>query len=270
MVSTDTATCPRTDTAILKIKTWIGYEFKNPSLLMKALTHPSSTVEEFNDNERLEFLGDAVVNLCVGEAVFAEYPQWNEGRLTQIKSAVVSTVSLAKAAERMGMRELGRLGKGLPHDEPLPCSVYANLFEAVSAAVFLDGGIEAARRFILRHLKPIIAEVIENGHEFNHKSALQQVSQRLWSVTPSYRLVSSTGPDHGKIFEIVAMIGERAYPPGFGRSKKEAEQVAAKNALELIQKEHPEEAPYIENGNGRKPSTRIKRRTTSTAILNEK
>lgn len=225
------------ETSCLRLQDRIGYAFQNPQLLERALTHPSSTAEDDRDNERMEFLGDSVLNLCVGQALYERYPHWNEGELTQVKSAVVSTVSLARAGESLGLRDVGRLGKGLPAHEPLPPSVYANLFEAVCAAVYLDGGLDAARAFVLRILGPEIRTVTENGREPNHKSYLQQIAQKKFCLTPHYRLISAHGPDHGKIFEVVAVIGTRRFPPGHGRSKKEAEQAAARRALEVLEAE---------------------------------
>ncbi|MCZ7645519.1 MAG: ribonuclease III [Planctomycetota bacterium] len=225
------------DTHYLRLQDRIGYCFQRPELLERALTHPSSTAEEDSDNERMEFLGDAVVNLCVGQCLYELYPRWNEGKLTQIKSAVVSTVSLARAGESLGLRDVGRLGKGLPADEPLPPSVYANLFEAVTAAVYLDSGLESARAFVLRILGPELRALAENGCETNYKSTLQQLAQRHVNLTPHYRVVSATGPDHGKTFEIVAVIGNRRFPAGTGKSKKEAEQAAARRALEVLRAE---------------------------------
>jgi ribonuclease-3 len=236
-----------TDTVYLKLQDRIGYAFQDPSLLERALTHPSSTVEEDSDNERLEFLGDAVLNLCIARTLYERNPKWSEGRLTQVKSVVVSTQTLARVAEGLCLRKLGRLGKGLPADEPLPPSVNANLFEAVCGAVYLDGGIDAARTFILRLLDGEIRATTENGHEPNYKSSLQQFAQRALSLTPHYRVVSATGPDHGKVFQIVAVIGMRTFPPGVGRSKKEAEQAAAKEALEVLNLEGVGEASQERN-----------------------
>jgi ribonuclease-3 len=223
-----------TATVYLRLQDRIGYAFQDPSLLERAMTHPSSTVEEDSDNERLEFLGDAVLSLCIAQALYERHPKWSEGRLTQIKSVVVSTQTLARMADALGFRKLVRLGKGLPADEPLPPSVNANLFEAVCGAVYLDGGMAAARAFVLRTLDEEIRAVTQNGHEPNFKSSLQQLAQRTLGLTPHYRVVSATGPDHGKVFQIVAVIGLRAFPPGVGRSKKEAEQAAAKRALEVL------------------------------------
>jgi len=234
----------RSNNFFLRLQDRIGYLFQDPSLLERALTHPSSTCEDNRDNERMEFLGDSVVNLCVAQALYERHPCWNEGNLTQVKSAVVSTQGLARAAESLHLREVASFGKGLPLHEPLPPSVYANLFEAVAAAVYLDGGMEAARAFILRVLSPDMRMLAENGGEPNPKSSLQQLAQKNFSVTPHYRVICATGPDHGKIFEICAHVGRRVFPSGTGRSKKEAEQAAAQRALEVLK---AEEQPPTEN-----------------------
>jgi ribonuclease-3 len=221
----------------LRLQDRIGYLFQDPSLLERALTHPSSTCEENCDNERMEFLGDSVVNLCVAQALYERHPEWNEGDLTKVKSAVVSTTGLARAAESLGLRDVGRFGKGLPLHEPLPPSVLANLFEAVTAAVYLDNGLDAARAFVLRVLGPEMRAVADNGGEPNPKSMLQHFAQKNAGVTPNYRVVRASGPDHDKLFEICAQIGHRIFPVGTGRSKKEAEQDAARKALESLEAE---------------------------------
>lgn len=226
-----------TNTTFLRLQDRIGYLFQDPSLLERALTHPSSTAEEDRDNERMEFLGDSVVNLCIAQALYERHPCWSEGDLTQVKSAVVSTTGLARAAESLGLRDVGRFGKGLPAHEPLPPSVYANLFEAVAAAVYLDGGLEAARSFVLRVLDPDMRAVAANGGEPNPKSMLQHVAQKNCGVTPHYRMIGSSGPDHDKVFEVCANVGHRVFPSGTGRSKKEAEQAAARRALEVLEAE---------------------------------
>jgi ribonuclease III len=225
------------DSTFLKLQDRIGYLFQDPSLLERALTHPSSTAEDNCDNERMEFLGDSIVNLCVAQALYERHSGWTEGELTQVKSAVVSTTGLARAAESLGLRDVARFGKGLPQHEPLPPSVYANLFEAVAAAVYLDGGLESARSFVLHILGPEMHAVAENGGEPNPKSMLQHVAQKNCGITPHYRLVGTSGPDHDKVFEICAYVGRRVFPPGTGRSKKEAEQSAARRALEVLEAE---------------------------------
>jgi ribonuclease III len=244
-------------TSCLRLQDRIGYLFRDPSLLERALTHPSSTAEDGRDNERMEFLGDSVVNLCVARALYERHPDWSEGELTQVKSAVVSTQALARSAELLGLRDVGRFGKGLPRNEPLPASVYANLFEAVTAAVYLDGGPDAACDFVLRVLGPEMCAVADSGGGPNPKSTLQHVAQRNWGVTPCYCVVGASGPDHDKVFEVAAHLGSercgacarvasldvclqmgaRVFPPGTGRTKKEAEQGAACRALEVLEAE---------------------------------
>jgi len=245
------------DTTFLTLQDRIGYLFRDPSLLERALTHPSSTAEDNRDNERMEFLGDSVISLCVARALYERHTEWSEGELTQVKSAVVSTQALARAGQLLGLRDVGRFGKGLPRNEPLPVSVYANLFEAVTAAVYLDGGLDAACSFVLRVLGPEMRVVAENGGGPNPKSTLQHVAQHNWGVTPCYCVVSASGPDHDKVFEIAAHVGSgqccscvrvpvlemclqmgaRVFPPGSGRTKKEAEQAAARLALEILEAE---------------------------------
>jgi len=249
-------TAQSTDASFLRLQDRIGYLFQEPSLLERALTHPSSTAEDDQDNERMEFLGDSVVNLCVAQALYERHPCWTEGDLTQVKSAVVSTTGLARAAESLGLRDVGRFGKGLPLNEPLPPSVYANLFEAVAAAVYLDGGLDAARSFVLRVLGPEMRAVADSGGEPNPKSMLQHISQKNCGITPCYKLVATSGPDHDKVFEVCAHVGPRSFPSGTGRSKKEAEQSAARRALEVLEAESmlsatvPNRIAADSNGNG--------------------
>ena len=228
---------PISDLSFLRLQDRIGYLFNNPSLLERALTHPSSTAHANCDNERMEFLGDSVVNLCVAQALYEWHPEWSEGDLTKVKSCVVSTTGLARAAELIGLRDVGRFGKGLPSHEPLPPSVYANLFEAVTAAVYLDSGLESARAFVLRILGPEMRVCAQAGGDPNPKSSLQHTAQKVCGVTPHYAVVGTTGPDHGKIFEVCCHIGKRVFPVGKGKSKKEAEQEAANRALEILDAE---------------------------------
>ena len=234
MASTDRLTNAISDTSFLRLQERIGYLFNNPSLLERALTHPSSTPHAHCDNERMEFLGDSVVNLCVSQSLYERYPQWSEGDLTKVKSCVVSTNGLAYAAQLIGLRDVSRFGKGLPPSAPLPPSVHANLFEAVTAAVYLDGGLEHARAFVLRILGHEMKACAENGGDPNPKSALQHSAQKIYGATPHYSIVGASGPDHGKTFEVCCHVGKRVFPVGTGKSKKEAEQDAARRALEII------------------------------------
>jgi ribonuclease-3 len=211
----------------------LGYAFQNAALLDRALTHSSLRDGSTPTYERLEFLGDAVLGMVISEHLFRTYDQFDEGALTRVKSVVVSARTLASKARELGFLEAVRVGKGLAQS-PLPDSLLADAFEAVIAALYLDGGLESAREFILRHLQPEVRAVLEERHEKNFKSLLQNLAQRYYKATPRYTVVSEEGPDHVKVFEVAACIGWRKYPPGKGRNKKEAEQRAAENAYDIL------------------------------------
>jgi len=231
----------------------LGYHFRNPDLLVLALTHASDkavraevpledTTEEsppaspsrLLDNERLEFLGDSVLGMIVCEELFHSYPQSTEGELTNIKSVVVSRPVLARLSDELGIPEFMSLGKGMASYDRLPESMRANVFEAIVAAIYIDGGLEEARRFVLAHIHRQIELVEKDQHTKNYKSNLQQYSQREFGITPRYRVLSEAGPDHIKEFEVVAVIGDRQWAAGRGKSKKDAEQEAARRTLRLL------------------------------------
>ena len=209
----------------------IGYRFKNPALLKAALTHASSADHRADSNERLEFLGDAVLGLVVCHALFERLPESMEGDLTKIKSAVVSRRTCAQVACQLGLPEVLRCGQGMEIGEHMPRSLAAAALEALIAAIFLDAGFEAARDFILQSMADEIAAAVQSEHQFNFKSQLQQYAQRVQGLTPSYELLDEKGPDHAKCFEIAVSIGNRYFPSAWGPSKKEAEQKAAWLAL---------------------------------------
>lgn len=213
----------------------IGYRFEDRSLLYQALTHSSIKTFTKPSNERLEFLGDSVLGLVMTEFLFNFFREQDEGTLTQIKSVVVSTDVLAKASERLGMGELFNVGKGVSRKRRLPRSLLANVFEAVVAAIYKDGGLEAARRFVLRNIYHEVLAVADDRHQRNYKSLLQQWVQKELNLTPTYRVISEKGPDHHKQFQVVAVVGKQRYAVGAGRSKKEAEQLAARQTLETLQ-----------------------------------
>ena len=215
----------------------IGYVFKGPTLLLHALTHASSQNADLPSNERLEFLGDSVLGLAVSEFLFNFLEDGDEGDLTQIKSVVVSTVTLAGESRRLGLDRSYCVGKGMGKRHEMPPSLLANVFEAVVAAIYLDGGLEEARRFVVRNLYHQILAVCDDRHTKNYKSLLQQLAQKERGITPSYRVLRQTGPDHRKSFEIAAVIGRAQYPAGSGKSKKDAEQQAARRALKSLERE---------------------------------
>jgi ribonuclease-3 len=213
----------------------VGHAFRDPALLVAALTHASGAQHRLASNERLEFLGDAILGFLVCERLFHLFPDSLEGDLTRIKSVVVSRETCARLSEQLGLADFLIVGKGLAVHRPVPPSVLSDLFESVVAALYLDGGIEAVRPFVERLLEPEIAQVVSGALGSNHKSLLQQQAQRDFGVTPTYEVLEEAGPDHSKSFCVSAQIGSRRYAPAWGRNKKEAEQRAASNALVELQ-----------------------------------
>ena len=209
----------------------LGYRFRDPKLLTSALTHASIAGHRLESNERLEFLGDAVLGLVVSEYLFLTYPNDLEGQMTKIKSAVVSRKTCADIAAALGLSYMLSLGKGMSGRPNLPSSISAAALESIIAAIYLDGGMEPAREFILRHLTPIIDELADSAHQHNFKSVLQQYAQRKMPGTPEYLILDEKGPDHSKCFEVCAMIHGRRFGSAWANSKKEAEQKAALLAL---------------------------------------
>jgi ribonuclease-3 len=209
----------------------IGHTFRDESILLAALTHASGAAHRLASNERLEFLGDAILGFIVCDTLYRIFPESLEGDLTRIKSVVVSRETCGRISEHLGLTEFLIVGKGLAVNSAIPVSVLSDLFESIVAAIYLDGGIEPARRFVSRWMDPEIAQVSSGAQGANHKSLLQQLSQRDFGVTPTYEVMEESGPDHSKSFHVSAFIGERRYTPAWGRNKKEAEQRAASNAL---------------------------------------
>ena len=209
----------------------IGYVFANKSLLRAGLTHASGAQHRLASNERLEFLGDAILGAVVCELLYRQYPDYLEGDLTRIKSIVVSRQTCARLSLALQMQDFLILGKGMTTHPTVPPSLLADVFESLIAAIYLDGGSEAARHFITTHVGPEIELAAGGELEGNFKSLLQQLAQRDHGMTPTYLLLDEKGPDHSKCFKISAQIGRALYQPAWGRNKKEAEQRAARNAL---------------------------------------
>ena len=212
----------------------LDYRFRNESLLHSALTHASGALHRLASNERLEFLGDAILGSVVCEILFHNYPELLEGELTKIKSVVVSRQTCAKISEALRLDEFLILGKGMTCHPTIPSSLLSDVFESLIAAIYLDGGDSAARTFIETHLGPEIEMAASGENGCNYKSQLQQFAQREYGNTPTYQLLDEKGPDHSKCFKISAQIGRDRYQPAWGRNKKEAEQRAARNALSQI------------------------------------
>jgi ribonuclease-3 len=214
----------------------IGYRFRQPDLLRAGLTHASRANTRLASNERMEFLGDAVLGLVTVEQLYLRFPDLQEGDLTKIKSVVVSRRTCARFSRELNLGDFMFLGKGMccRHTDSVPANLLADVYESVVGAIYLDGGLDSAREFILRQLGPEIEEVAEGAHSGNYKSVLQQVSQREFNETPQYSLLDEKGPDHSKCFKLAVVIGRHTYPGAWGRNKKEAEQRAAMNALAQI------------------------------------
>ncbi|MEM1355992.1 MAG: ribonuclease III [Planctomycetota bacterium] len=209
----------------------LGYRFKDESLLCEALTHASSADSRLKSNERMEFLGDAILGYTVCEYLYRHYSDLLEGDLTKIKSAVVSRRVCAKISKEINLSGMLNLGKGMSGRPGLPSSVAAAVLESIIAAIYLDGGIRAAKKFILRHLKPYIEDAADSAHQQNFKSVLQQIAQKHMPGNPVYTLLDEKGPDHAKAFKVCVQIASQSFTSAWANSKKEAEQKAALNAL---------------------------------------
>lgn len=222
-----------------RLEALLGHEFKDYRGLRHALTHSSAKTEKLPSNERMEFLGDAVLGLIISDMLFRHYPDFPEGELTRVKSVAVSRAVLADRARELGFAELMYLGKGVRRDSGtrLPVSILANLYEAVLCALYEDGGLEAARSFVEKDLGPVILGITNHQFQQNYKSALQHLVQSRQERAPGYKVLTEVGPDHQKEFHVVVTIGGVTYGPGVGRNKKEAEQRAAKAALTELLKE---------------------------------
>jgi ribonuclease III len=232
-----TSTVPSGTGALDDCQDAIGYRFRDPALLQAALTHTSGANTRLGSNERLEFLGDSVLGLVTCEVLFEKYPDYQEGEMTKVKSVVVSRKTCGKFSQELGLGDYLVLGKGLAHHREVPPNVLADVFESLVAAVFLDGGWEAAKAFVLRFVGPEVDRVADNALANNAKSQLQQVAQREFGGTPRYLVLDEQGPDHDKCFKVAAAVNDHPFPPAWGRTKKEAELKAAVNALADIQGE---------------------------------
>lgn len=214
----------------------IEYTFKNRDYLFEALTHSSYANENagcFPCNERMEFLGDAVLSIISAEYLYTKFPKMPEGRLTKLRSSLVCTQSLSAFAKEIELGAYLKMGKGETAsggaNRP---SVLENAFEAMIAAIYLDGGMEEARRFVLRFLSREVENQHSNFHDY--KSLLQEIIQQNPDETLTYTVVGTSGPDHDKRFDVELKLNSNIIGKGHGTSKKNAEQLAAKEALELM------------------------------------
>ncbi|GAB4355099.1 MAG: ribonuclease III [Candidatus Abyssubacteria bacterium] len=222
----------------------LGVKFRRISFLDQALSH-SSFVNERSDqrgnhNEKLEFLGDAVLELIVSHELFQNYPNYFEGQLTKLRAAVVSKTTLANLAKKIGIAPYIRLGKG----EELGGgrrrnSLLADAMEAIIGAVYLDGGLSAARQFVLDHFSAEIQRLDSDQHKMDYKSILQEITQSRFQTLPRYTVVNEIGPPHERTYEVLLSIKDEPYGTGRGSNKKEAQQNAAYNALQKLQNDTP-------------------------------
>ncbi len=218
----------------------IGYRFRDRGLLEHAMTHTSRANEDISggvhDNESMEFLGDAVLGFVIADMLFRDFPDFDEGQKSKTKASLVSTASLARQAERLDLGAHMLLGRGEEKTGGRrKQALLADSYEALIAAIYLDGGIEPARTFILRQFGPLLAEVRKTGvSDRDFKSALQELVQSRELSLPEYRHVGSVGPDHRKLFHVEVIVNGACIAEATGASKKEAEQEAARTALEKL------------------------------------
>ncbi len=219
----------------------MGVFFQNRALLEQALTHRSAGTEQSQgSNERLEFLGDAVVGLVVGEKLYRQHPHYHEGRLARARAYVVSEKRLAQAALAMGLPEYLEMSTGEDRagGRTRP-SILSDALEALVAALYLDSGLEAARGLVLTLLSSAMEEAVADTRLEDYKTALQEMLQAERRPLPSYRIVQETGQEHNKTFVVEVVLEGESLGRGEGRSKKEAEQSAARCTLELLENQEP-------------------------------
>ena len=215
----------------------MGYKFRNGLLLAEALTHPSISLERKDypfDNQRLEFLGDAVIQVVVTEHLFQMFPDFSEGRMTKLRTRIVSRMALRERAIALDLGSFLMMGRGEESSGGRErASNIADAFEAVVGAIYLDGGFEASRIFLLRQMEEVFADLASQPEEINPKGFLQEKLQFIAPNAPEYELLSQTGPEHSKRFVCRVMWNGQELARGEGLSKKEAQVAAAESALEL-------------------------------------
>ncbi len=220
---------------INELESRIGYAFQNPELLKRALMHSSYVPGEGGDNERMEFLGDAVLELCVSEELFFRFPKMQEGQLTKNRASIVCETALFAAAKQIGLGDFLLLGRGedASGGRKKP-SIVSDAFEAVIAAIFLDGGLEPAKTFIHRFVLSQL-DLSAPVFEKDHKTRLQElIHAKTHGKQVAYRLIGETGPDHDKTFTMEAVLGDEVLGTGTGHSKQSAGQAAAADALKKL------------------------------------
>lgn len=217
----------------------LNFIFKNKNLLLESLTHRSYLNEHpkwpVGHNERLEYLGDAVLELIVTEILFLKYKKFDEGRLTLLRAALVNYQNLAKIARKINLDKFILSSKGEKKDSAKAWNVIlANAIEALIGAIYLDQGIESAKKFIQKFILPTLEDILKNKEYKDSKSELQEIIQEKLKLTPTYQVLKESGPSHKKIFKVGVFFGDKLIEEGVGESKQEAEMNAAKKALKNI------------------------------------
>lgn len=218
----------------------ISYTFKDKNLLKEALTHRSYLNEnpswKLPDNERLEFLGDAVLELAVTEELFKRFPDYKEGQMTGLRAALVNYLMLAEVAKSFGLEKFVLLSRGEAKDTGRARDVIlANAIEALIGAIYLDSDYKSVKKFVNNFVMNHLEEVIRGGLYKDPKSALQEKIQEKSKITPVYKVLSETGPDHDKLFTVGVYVGNKQVAQGTGHSKQEAESDAARIALQSLE-----------------------------------
>lgn len=220
----------------------LSLTFADKALLQRALTHRSYLNENpdypLEDNERLEFLGDAILDFITGEYLYHRFPEMSEGQLTNLRSALVRTEKLAEFAATLNLGQYLFLGRGEEDTGGRErMAILCDAFEALLGALYLDQGVEITRQFVHQIIEPALETTLSAATEKDAKSRLQEISQSYYQATPTYRTVKEQGPDHAKEFTVEAVIDDKSYGQGQGFSKQTAAQAAAQQALEALEKE---------------------------------
>ena len=219
-----------------KLQESLGYLFKDENLLAEALTHRSYSKEK--NNERLEFLGDAVLDLIVGEYLYFMFPEAEEGKLSKLRAALVNEKAFTKLAKRLNLGEFLYLSPAEENNNGrYKPSILSSAFEAIIGAIYLESGFEKAKEVVLNLLKKEYPTIDPKELLKDYKTNLQEITQAYFGVVPEYKLINAIGPDHKKEFEIAVLIQGKEYAKAKGKSKKSAQQEGAKKTIEILKKE---------------------------------
>ena len=224
---------------LVELQSVIGHRFACPALLVEAMTHRSFVNEnpgrQETDNQRLEFFGDAILDFSVSGLLFRRFPESREGELTRLRARLVDEENLARMAAHIGLGACLRLGRGEERDNGRSkASLLADAYEALLAAVYLDGGMPAIEALVGAQFSPLLEEAALTGLRDDYKTSLQELAQNMFGEPPTYRVTGESGPPHQRIYAVAAIIGGETIGVGEGRSKKVAEQAAARDALEKL------------------------------------